>query len=384
MINPKEATGLVDSIAGAGPDPLKGTPWEEVAERIPDGASVEEILRVAKLNWEVVKLPVFAELEYKVSSEEHSSGIARKVKRIHVPKNNTIIRLDNHQVISPFTGDRYKLIQNEEAFRAFEQFCLVGDLTIETAGSLSGGKHIWALASIGEGYELSPGEVLKGYFLLMQSHFYGHSLKAMFTPVRYPGGLTIVKALNVKGKKGYYSMPHSRVFSAARRMEIEALIERAEESMESYVRRAKFLANANFTESDGVFYLISVWDDDKNPISKKLERDGEDFPKTFDEALNCPHVSRPTKEAICFMDDTPGIELPSNNGTGWGYYNVVAYGLDKAMGMGVNTRLESAWMGRNVKVKAKALNLATTMASTKIPANNVPAEQTLVLETEDA
>ena len=369
----------VDAIASIGPHPLKDTPWEKIARQIPDGASVEETLAAAGLDWEVLKLPVFTELEYEVSSEEHASGIARKVKRIAVPKSYTILRADNHQVISPFSGPRYKMIQNEQAFEAFEQFCLAGDLTMETAGMLSGGKHIWALASIGEGYELSPGEILKGYVLLFQSHYYGHSLKAMFTPVRYPGGLTLVKALNVKGKSGYYSMPHSRVFNDARRAEIEELVDMAEESLEKYARQAEFLSNAGFTQADGVYYLISVFDP---KLVGRFEKRKEQLPLTYREALEHGDIPRPVKQAIGFMDDVPGADLPSMKGTAWGAYQTVAYGLDVAMGKGVDTRLESAWTGKNVKTKRRALNIASTMATTKVPLG-VQGQQ-VVLETEES
>lgn len=377
---------VITSTAAVDLDILKDTPWENVAERIPAGSTVEEILEIAGLNWEVQKLPVFTEVEVDGTGFEEDvydgiKTVIRKVtRRIHIDKNYTCLRMDTLKPVSPFLGPRYKLIQNQEAFEAFEQFCLAGDLELETAGALSDGKHVWALASIGEGIEMSPGEFIKGYFLLFQSHYYGHSLKAMFTPVRFPGGHTLVKALNVKNKKGYYTMPHSRVFNEDRRSEIELLVERAQESLEKYVRDARFMANAGFTEADGVYYFVRVWDSKK---IKDLKEQGRSLPLTYREALESSDISRPVKQAIGFMDAVPGADLPSCKGTAWGAYQTVSYGIDKAMGKGDNTRLESAWVGKNAKIKEQAYALATTMAAMKKPARPAPGTQ-IVLETEDA
>lgn len=352
----------VDTIAGSGPDPLAGTPWEKVAARIPDGASVNQILDVAGLNWDVAKLPVFTEVRNVINPVTFQPAHPDQPDpiRIEVPGSYTCVRMDNHQVISPFLGDRYKLVQNTEAFQAFERFCLVGGLTIETAGALSGGRHVWAMASIDDGIEIAKGEIIKGYFLLMQSHFYGHSLKAMFTPIRYPGGHTLVKAINVRNKKGYFTMPHSRRFTEERQVEIDELVERAQESLEKYVKTAQMLINSSFTEADGVYFLTSVY----NPkLIQRLREDDEAMPKTLVDLYNHPLRNRTIRRVIRNIPED-AMDAPSCNGTAWGWYNVVANDIDKG-GRSASTSLEAAWMGKGVRTKVTALNKATIMASTK-------------------
>ncbi len=361
----EEEVPTVETVAGTGLDPLAGTPWEKVAARIPDGASVEQILDVADLNWEVAKLPVFTELETNTTHLEagaQGEGIIEVPDRIRiaVPGSYTCIRLDNRRVISPFLGDRYKVVQNETAFQAFERFCLVGGLNIETAGALSGGRHVWALASIDDGIEIAKGEIIKGYFLLMQSHFYGHSLKAMFTPVRYPSGHTLVKAVNVKGQKGYYTMPHSRHFSEERQREIDELVEQAQESLEKYVKTARMLISSKFTEADGVYFLTSVY----NPeLITRLRKAEEPMPKTIEDLYNHPMRNRTIRRVIRDMPEDV-MDMPSCKGTAWGWYNVVVNDIDKG-GRSASTSLEAAWMGKGVRTKVTALNKATIMASTK-------------------
>lgn len=352
----------VDNIAATGLDPLVGTPWEKVAARIPDGASVDQILEVAGLNWNVTKLPVFTEITNSINPEDFQPVYPDQPDkiRIEVPGSYTCIRLDNRQVISPFLGDRYKLVQNDAAFQAFERFCLVGGLNIETAGALSGGKHVWALASIDDGIEVSEGEILKGYFLLMQSHFYGHSLKAMFTPIRYPGGHTLVKAINVRNKKGYYTMPHSRRFTEERQIEIDELVERAQESMAQYVKTARLLIQSKFTEADGVYLLASVYDP---KLITNLRKDESPLPTTLDELYNHPLRNRTIRRVIRNIPED-AMNMPSCNGTAWGWYNVVANDIDKG-GRSASTSLEASWMGKGVRTKVLALNKATIMAASK-------------------
>lgn len=347
---------LVTSIAVGGYDPLIATPWEKVAHRIPDGASPEQILDVAGLNWEVSKLPVFTERVETIPT--YGGGFTVKIP---IKGSYTCMRMDNHTILSPFLGPRYKLVQNLEAFQAFEQFCLAGNLTIETAGSLSGGRHVWALAALPNQVPIGPewaGETIRAYFLLAQSHYYGNALRAMFTPIRYPGGHTFIRAVNIKGRKGYYAMPHSREFNAERQEEILLLVERAREDLEAFARDAEFLSNCHLNEKDGVFYLAQVFDP---KLIKSITENGGTMPESYDELIEHPKANRRVKEAVNLIPQTPGhYTLPTCHQTSWGLYNTVAHAIDRAMGRGVHTRLESAWFGRNARLKAQALQLALT------------------------
>jgi len=347
-------------MAVGGYDPLIDTPWEKVAHRIPDAATPEQILDTAGLNWKVRKLPVFAELLENDPNFSDIYGGETTIKRtIPIKGSYTCMRMDNHAILSPFLGPRYKLVQNLEAFEAFEQFCLAGNLTIETAGALTGGRHVWALAALPGQIQVGPawaGETITAYFLLAQSHYYGNALRAMFTPIRYPGGLTFVRAVNIKGRKGYYTMPHSREFNSERRDEILLLVEKAREDLESFARDAEFLSNCHLDEKDGAFYLTQVFDP---KLTKRIEEAGDSMPESYAELVEHPKANRRVKEAVSLISQTPGhYNLPTCHETAWGLYNTVAYAIDSAMGRGVHTRLESAWFGRNARLKAQALQLA--------------------------
>jgi len=47
-------------------------------------------------------------------------------------------------------GDDWNPVQNEEAFQFFSEYVLAGDMEMNTAGSLKGGRNVWALAKVKE------------------------------------------------------------------------------------------------------------------------------------------------------------------------------------------------------------------------------------------
>ena len=65
-------------------------------------------------------------------------------------------------------SDRYRIAQNEEAFR-FTDDLLGEGVTYETAGSLQGGKKVWMLAKLPEKYIIAGDEVTP-YLVFFNSH----------------------------------------------------------------------------------------------------------------------------------------------------------------------------------------------------------------------
>jgi len=343
----------IDSMASVKPDDqfdsVTGTPWEEISSTIPRGASVDETLDVAGLEWGVEKRPLLVEID---------GG-----EIITVPKTFCLMRTDTNAFLSPYMGKSYKPVQNDRAFEVFEQFVRAGDMTMETAGSLLDGKHVWGLAHINNEFELGNGEKIRGYFLLMQSHAYGHALKAMFTAIRFPGGHSMVHPLKgVGGSTGVYSMPHSRVFDNDRVEEIKDLLTKANASMVDLKQKAEFLANINMTEADGIFYLANVFD---QKLIKNCKGSKTGLPKSGAELLESDDVSRTLKNVWNMTKDYEGSELSSCDGTAWGYYNTVLYAVDHELGHRVDTRLKSAWVGDGSNMKLQALDIALALSASK-------------------
>ena len=68
-------------------------------------------------------------------------------------------------------GNQYQILQNADALAAIDSLMSSGEVRYETIGELYGGKTFWALATIGEAYDVTGfGDEIKPYLLLSNSH----------------------------------------------------------------------------------------------------------------------------------------------------------------------------------------------------------------------
>lgn len=349
-------------------DTIKGTPWEGIGEPLPKDASLKNILQLAGLDWKVLKRPAWVEAHVPEwqGGEMSEDYLANKlveggpIKPMKVPGNYVLMRDDTMEPISPFVGERYKPIQNEDAFEVFRDFCEAGDMVMETAGSLFNGQHIWGLARIKGDYEMVDGEIIRGYFLLMQSHVYGSALKAQFTPVRYPGGHTLVQpAKRSQYTNKTYTMSHSRIWNDARMREIKEVVGFAETVLSEFVDEAHLMARTKVSEAEAVMYFIETF---HKTLLTKMKHDKEIIPPTkIADLATWEHSNRNLKKVPSFMEDFDGSDLPTCQGTAWGVLQATNYAYDHVIGMNPDTRLMSAWMGVNAKAKLKALGRVKTL-----------------------
>lgn len=346
---------------------VTSTPWDGLGVGIPAQATVDQVLKLAGLDWDVVKRQAWIDVVSskdiaKLASEEILAS-RDETKGPMIPKriagNYVLLRDDTMEPISPFVGPRYKPIQNHDAFRVFEEFCAAGNMTMETAGSIYDGQHIWGLARINGDYELCDGEIITGYFLLMQSHVYGSALKAMFTPIRYPGGHTMVQPFGTKGKiKRSYTMSHGRAFNEKRIAEIKEVMKLAQSSMLEFVDSAKTMAQTFVSESEAVLYLIKAFHPELLPRIMQ----GQITPPTkLADLKTWDHSNRNLKKAPEWMTEYPGANLASCQGTAWGLVQTTNYAWDHVIGHSADNRLASSWLGVNAKKKLKLLQTAMNL-----------------------
>jgi phage/plasmid-like protein (TIGR03299 family) len=102
-------------------------------------------------------------------------------------------------------SDRYKVIQNEDAF-AFTDELLGEGVCYETAGSLQEGKKVWLLARMPHEYIIS-GERISPYLLFSNTHDGTGAVKVALTPIRVVCNNTLNLAL--KTAKRSWSMVHT-------------------------------------------------------------------------------------------------------------------------------------------------------------------------------
>ena len=138
-------------------------PWHGLGTRVEEAPDSREALRLAGLDWRVVQ-----------KSIQTRDGF-------QIPGFKANMRDTDNRVLGVVT-DRYKVVQNEDAF-AFTDKLLGEGVTYETAGSLQDGRRTWLLAKLPQRYIIS-GDEITPYLVFMNTHDGTGAIKADMTPVR--------------------------------------------------------------------------------------------------------------------------------------------------------------------------------------------------------
>jgi len=167
---------------------VREVPWHGLGVRVEEALGSEEALESAGLDWEVVQKSIYtADLVCAESSNVYTSD-----SQI-IPNYKANVRDTDGSVLG-VVSDRYKIVQNEEAF-AFTDALLGEDVKYETAGSLQGGRKVWMLAKLPEKYIIA-GERIEPFIVFSNSHDGSAAIKVCMTPIRVVCQNTLNLALN--------------------------------------------------------------------------------------------------------------------------------------------------------------------------------------------
>jgi len=150
-------------------------PWHGLGVHVEEALGSKEALVMAGLDWEVLSKPI-----YTADFVCHSGAVYTDNSQI-IPNYKANVRDSDGAVLGVVT-DRYKIVQNEEAFQ-FTDALLGEGVTYETAGSLQGGKRVWILAKLPDRYIIA-GERIEPFLVFSNSHDGSSAIRVAMTPVR--------------------------------------------------------------------------------------------------------------------------------------------------------------------------------------------------------
>ena len=107
---------------------VRKAPWHGLGTRVMEAPDSKGALELAGLDWRVLQEPIYT------TEGEAICGYKANVR-------------DSDRKVLGVVSDRYKIVQNQEAF-AFTDELLGEGVRYETAGSLQGGKRVWLLARL--------------------------------------------------------------------------------------------------------------------------------------------------------------------------------------------------------------------------------------------
>ncbi|MCL2619884.1 MAG: DUF932 domain-containing protein [Defluviitaleaceae bacterium] len=154
---------------------VRETPWHGLGVKVEEALSSEEALRLSGLDWKVTQRPI-----YTADFICASGNVYTNAEQI-IPNYKANVRDVDGAVLGVVT-DRYKIVQNEEAF-AFTDALIGEGVRYETAGSLQGGRRVWILGKLPENYIIG-GERIEPYMVFSNSHDGTAAIKVAMTPIR--------------------------------------------------------------------------------------------------------------------------------------------------------------------------------------------------------
>ena len=302
------------------------SPWGDIGTQVSNDLSPQQIMEKADLNWSVDKVKTYADYQ----GEKIPTGL------------EALVRSSDNKILTQ-VGKNWEPCQNETAFEFFNEYCLEGGMDMESAGSLKGGKMVWALAKIKESFDVVKGDQVDSYLLFSNPHEYGKSIDVRFTPIRVTCMNTLAMAIKGSAVNGM-KVNHRKAFDPQIVKETMGI---AHEKFEQYKEVAKFLSKKRFDAQSLIQYYNEVF-----PRTYKGKKNVE-VKSVEDLAINA-------RKAYELLDTQAGAEF--GKGSWWSAFNSVTYFTDHEMGRNADSRLSSSWFGANQTRKVKALEKAVEFA----------------------
>lgn len=288
-------------------------PWHRLGVQVADTISADEMITKAGLNWEINKEPMMT-----LATKQQVKG------------SYALVRSSDDSILGT-CGAGYKPVQPKEVLSFFHEFVEKGGMKMDTAGSLSQGKHIFALASIQEGFTLNNKDRVEGYLLFSSPNVVGKAMRILFTPVRVVCNNTLTMALNQASGTGEFRLHHAQKFDPD---VAKAALGLASGQLSEFEQQAKFMATKEVTDESLRDYFMKLW-----PL-----------------AANNNDISRNAEDALTLFDKNPGSDLFPN--TWWNAFNTVTFMVDHVVGRNDNNRLRNSWFGHGSRLKKAALQEA--------------------------
>lgn len=300
-------------------------PWHGLGQKVTEGAPIEIWAKEAGLDWTAEQ----ARVQF-----EHQ-GL------MHKGDSKILFRSDTHAQLG-IVSDRYKIVQPAEVLEFYRDLVALEGWNIEVAGSLAGGKRIWALAKTGAEFRVRGSvDAVENYLLLATSFDGSMATVGKFTNVRVVCQNTLSASLS-GGGAATVSVPHSAEF---RPTEMKRRLGIFEESMLVFQEQADALAGEKVSDKTATRFLLDMLAGEGVDPRDLSTRTANTVKGVFD----------------LYKGRGKGSTLPTAQDTLWGLLNAVTEHVDHYQGRSNDTRIRSAWFGQGENLKLKAKDTLLTM-----------------------
>lgn len=308
-------------------------PWHGLGQDLQPGQPIEVWAKAAGLAHDVRRSIV----QYQTDDTEEPIKL--------YGDREVLYRSDNFKPLG-VVANRYKIVQPAQVLDFFDKLAKHNKFELETAGSLSDGKRIWALAKVNDGATIIGQDVVKPYVLLATSYDGTLATTARLTSVRVVCSNTLGYADREAGDA--IRIPHSAEFSA----EDTALdLGIAFTAFDRFLIESRKLAKREVNENFAVEFLKQLL-----PSTVSLKTDKQTGIRSVTPVP--PEEGKAFQSILAlFKGEALGHGLPEARGSAWSLLNSVTQHFDHVAGKRADSRLSSAWFGQGNAIKDKARDL---------------------------
>ena len=316
---------LVEEMAYVG-----RTPWHGLGNQLSPKQPLEIWTQQAGLDWRIKETPVRF-----ITGDNHRIG-----EILAYDDQKVLYRSDTKAPLS-VVSQRYQVVQPQDILEFYRDLTDVSGFELETAGSLKGGRKIWALARTGQQGTLKGNDQTNAYVLLATACDGTMATTAQFTSVRVVCNNTLAVALN--GHAHAVKVSHRSVFDAE---VVKQQLGISVSAWDEFMYRMKTLSERRVTGKEAQQFLATLFTPMHGPAAGK------------------PQERTIAKVQQMYDGGGMGADLASSKGTAYGLLNAATEFVDHQKRARSNDhRLDSAWFGHGAALKQQALEQALSLVA---------------------
>lgn len=305
--------------------------WESDAakpQRVKRGVSIEDMQVAAGMDWQIGRSRVrYGEGKSQLTWEDH-----------HV-----LFRKDTKAPLG-LVSPAYRVVQPRQILEMFREVTSAGGATLETAGTLFGGRKFWCMARLdGAREEVSAGDLVLGYLLGITSADGSQRTTLTETTVCVVCNNTAQAALGERGTR--IAIGHRTEMTAEVMASMTERLADSGKNFKAYTEAARALAKSRINLIDAEAFVESLLRDQKLAFAEDIHQS-----KGFQSIMRL------------FNGGQLGANLKGRQGTVWGLLNAVTEHVDHhIVAKDASLALDSMWFGRGDALKSAAMARAVAL-----------------------
>lgn len=286
-----------------------------------------------------------AHLDWTVGLEEVKTSSGRLIEG-----SRATVRMDTGDPLG-LVSERYKIVQNREAFEFLDSLVADGAMTYESAGALKGGRSVWMLGRMPSVDFIADGDACQRFVLFSTTHDGSGGIQAIPTATRVVCANTLAIALKGQKRGIRHTGDMSQKLEAAK-----LALSQFDEGFALHANNARLLANTGFNPQQAKDFIEALF-----PTPQATVENGILIPPSKRSITLRETAVNAVRER--FKSET--CQLHSIRGTWWSLYNAVSEFADHDGKRRANpeTHLLNVLEGSAASLKTQAFDLALMMAA---------------------